>query len=138
MREEAAYREVGTRTVLVCRNAIILLLGFLTSCRTESQDAAYARVWSLYTSGALSQAADAAGIEAGRYKNSNDRASPWRFRLLQAEALLAQGKVPDASGLIQDTISANTKSSQLEVRRLMDQAEAALKSHHPPEAIAIL
>src|SRR5260370_30999898 len=116
MREEAAYREVGTRTVLVCRNAIILLLGFLTSCRTESQDAAYARVWSLYTSGALSQAADSAVVEAGKYKNSNDQASFWRFRLLQAEALLAQGKVPEASALIHDTVPANTQSSQLEVR----------------------
>ncbi len=138
MREEAAHRGAGTRIASLYRNAILLLLVLLTSCRTESQDAAYARVWSLYTSGALSQAADAALAEADKRKQSTDRTSFWRFRLLQAEALLAQGKVPEASALIHDAIPADAQASQLEVRRLMDQADAASKSRHPAEAIAIL
>ena len=93
---------MGKRTVTRCRRYAVFLAALLAffSCCTQSQKNAYQHVWALYTSGSLPEAADAAAAEADKFRRSGDLASFWQFRLLRAEALLAQGKVSEASGLI--------------------------------------
>src|SRR5207302_7575210 len=58
------------------------------------------------------------------------------FRLLEAEALLAQGKIPQASAAIQNPVP--LESSRLEFRRLIDQADAYSKSGHTDAAVKLL
>lgn len=109
----------------------------LTACLAEPPEANFRRVWSLYLSGNLPEAAKQASTGASRFQ----RSSPswfWRFRLLQAESLLGQAKLQEASALLQDPIPGSLESGQLEVRRLIDQADACSKSGRRPQAIEIL
>jgi CHAT domain-containing protein/tetratricopeptide (TPR) repeat protein len=127
------------RTVTGCRRYTPLLAALvLTSCSSASQETAYERVWSLYTSGALPEAAQAAAIQKNKFRRSGDLALFWKFRLLEAEALLAQVKVSEASALLKEEIPASLRLTQLEFRQRMDLADACSKSRQAHEAIAIL
>ncbi len=57
---------------------------------------------------------------------------------MRAEALLAQGKTGEAVALTGEPIGVSGDASQLELRRLMDQADAASKSGRLAEAAAML
>src|ERR1051326_9279325 len=120
------------------KSCAITAFAILCGCTGDSPERAYLRVWSLYTNGALAQAAEAAGKETQRFKRPADAAWFWRFRLLEAEALLTQGKVPQASAAIRNPIPAGPESSRLELRRLIDQADALSKSGHTADAIKLV
>src|SRR5208283_1243611 len=107
-----------------------------SSCAANSPESIYGSVWRLYTSGALRAAADAASSESQKLKH--DSRWYWEFRLLSAEALLAQAKVPEASALLKDPVPLALAANQLEIRRLMDQADALSKSEHMSNALAAL
>jgi len=108
-------------------------LTLFSACRVESPDAAYQRIWHQYTAGAFVEAAYAARAEAAKFQESDVRRW-WTFRLLEAEALLAQAKVPEAAQLLQGRVP----SGPLEARRLMDEADACSKSGRTTEALSIL
>jgi len=130
-RREAARRIAGQPLKWV---GIILLV--LYSCADKSPEASYSRVWSLYTSGALQEAFEIAASES-RHFEKNPRWY-WQFRLLSVEALLAEGKVTNASALIREAVPSSLASSHLETRRVMDQADAWSKSNHLAEALEAL
>lgn len=138
MREEKDRRAAESRIAEQFRRSIpfAALAIFLTSCNANSPELTYGTVWKLYTSGALQDAAAAASEESQKFKH--DSRWHWEFRLLNAEALLAQSKVREASALIKDPVPAALAAGQLELRRLMDQADALSKSEHMPDALAAL
>src|SRR5690349_13464929 len=112
------------RTVQRYRRQISLIAAVagLCACRTENPETAYQRLWSLYTNGALSDAAEAASRKSLEFGKQPESVWFWKFRLLQAEALLAQGRVAEAAVLIKDPIPGRLESNRLELRRLIDQA----------------
>lgn len=126
--------------VLRCRSAVLLfaLATALCGCRRETPAAAYGRIWALFTSGDARGAAQAALIEAQHVNKNGPAAWDCRFRLLQAEALLAQGLVTQADALLASPIPAALESNQLELRRRMDRADACSKSGRLAEALASL
>ena len=128
MREVKDHRAAAKRIA-----ELSLSLTLLSSCASNGPEPAYERVWKLYTSGALRDAAAAASDESRKLEGS--RRWYWEFRLLDAESLLAQGKVPEALALIEVPIA---ESNQLELRRLMDQADALSKSGRMTEALEAL
>src|SRR3989442_586227 len=129
---------MATRMVGRCRRlyAVMAALAALCGCKSDSPDDAYRRVWSLYASGSRAQAGEAAAKGSHRFKERSDAAWFWKFRLLEAEALLAQGKIPQASAAIKSPVP--LASSRLELRRLIDQADAYSKSGHPDAAVQLL
>lgn len=111
------------------RSAAILVVFLAASCsRTESPDVAYGRARGTYLSGELDKAIAYASASGARWKG--DQTSPWfwRFRLLQAEALSAESRSKEAAGLLHGPVPARAELSQLEVRRLIDQANLLPKA----------
>src|SRR5437764_5343719 len=93
-----------TRTASQCLSVWLLFsFVFLVSCgRTESPGVVYQRVWATFLSGDLARAAFDAGIQSSQRRS--DIAWHWRFRLLQAEALLAQTQVAKAADLLKEPV----------------------------------
>lgn len=118
--------------------SILVVLVVFSACRIESPDEAYRRIWRQYTTGAVAEAAQAAHAATAKFQNPEHPRWFWTFRLLEAEALLAQAKVPEASALLEGPIPAGPAASQLEARRLMDEADACSKSGRMAEALATL
>src|SRR5438067_12040785 len=107
MPEAEAQSWMARRTAVPFHKLVVCLaivIASLSSCRVESPAEAYEHVWSLYTNGALPDAAEAARTKSLQFNKPAQADWYWRFRLLQAEALLAQGNVRYASPLIQDPI----------------------------------
>lgn len=131
--------QVVKRTARLFRNVLLAtaVYAVLCSCHREPSDSAYARIWRLYTNGAFEQARSAAAREAERYRQSGDAADHWKFRLLEAESLLAQAKMSEAARLIATPVSLSD-TNQLELRRRMDQADSCSKSGRFAEAAAML
>ena len=98
----------------------------------------YSRAWNLDASGNLREAAKIAHLESRRYEKSGPAPWYWKFRLLEAEALLGQGKVKEANSLLSKPVPANLESNQIEVRRQYDRAAALYGSGHPHEALSTL
>src|SRR5579885_2460447 len=98
MAEVLVHPAAYIRTAGRCHKhyALAALAVVLSGCTAEAPERTYSRVWSLYTSGALAQAAETAAKEAKRFNRPTDVAWFWKFQLLGAEALLAQGKVAQA------------------------------------------
>ena len=121
-----------------CAGVLILLVAMLAGCRTETPQAAYDRIHKLYLSGDLTAAANAAALEAHRRERT--ASDPWlcKFRLLAAEALLAQSKPAEAVPWLDRVIPATAAYDQLELRRQSDLAEAAWKSRRSDEALATI
>jgi CHAT domain-containing protein/predicted negative regulator of RcsB-dependent stress response len=117
---------------------VLVPLVVFTACRIETPEAAYRRIWRQYTKGAFAEAAHAAGAEVTKFQESNTPRWFWTFRLLEAEALLAQAKAPDASQLLEGRIPAAIASSPLEARWLMDQSDIRAKTGHLNEALSTL
>lgn len=117
---------------------LLLLVALLAACRTETPQAAYNRIHKLYLSGALPAAASAAESEARRRERSPS--DPWlcKFRLLAAEALLAQSKPAQAAPWLDIAIPSSPAYRQLELRRQSDLAEAAWKSRRSDDALATI
>src|ERR1700678_692931 len=124
MREEPGRLVVASQTGRgVTRVAVILLALLASSClRTESPAVAYAKTRAAFFRGDLDLAVASASVGAAGWKS--DRNSPWfwRFRLLQAEALTLQYKNEEAAALLKEPVPPGPASSQLEVQRLIDQA----------------
>ena len=114
---------------------LLIVLAAAAGCRSEAAEQAYRRTWSLYASGNLPRAASDCTRNAALW---TDRRSPWfwKFRLLDAEILTAQGKAAEAAALLNDAVPPGPELGQLEVRRLVDQA--TLKADRKDEANAIL
>src|SRR5260370_2233233 len=107
LREVVVCLGVGSRTASRCRSYLGTVIVFvLASCLShqESPDAVYQRIWSTYLSGNLREAAQDASAQSEKFKNAGSRAWFWQFRLLDAEALIAQAQVPEAMALITDGI----------------------------------
>lgn len=93
------------------------------SClHTESPDAAYAQARRAFLSGDLNGAVAEASAGAAHWKSNANFQWYWEFRLLQAEALIAETKNKDAAALLNQPVPAAPGLSQLEVRRLIDKA----------------
>ncbi|HMC61090.1 MAG TPA: hypothetical protein VKJ01_18010, partial [Candidatus Solibacter sp.] len=124
-------------TAPLSRKFALLLIVFAsaTGCRHEPAEEAYRHTWSLYAAGNLSQAASDCTRNASLF---TDRRSPWywKFRLFEAEILIAQGKMVAAEALLKDAVPLRFESGQLEVRRLVDQA--ILRADRKDEAKALL
>ncbi len=120
------------------RGKLLLLFGLLSaSCsRPTPPNAAYERVRSIYFSGDINQTATLASANAARWSANPKSPWFWRFRLLQAEALTAQGRKEEASSLLADAVPGGEEFSQLEVQRLIDQA--ALQTDNKTELKAEL
>src|SRR5947209_4805241 len=108
-------------------NCTVLLLILSASCsRFESPDAAYQHARSAFVAGGLSRASVLAAANAARYRSRPASLWFWKFRLLQAEALTGQNRTKEANALLADPVPPVPELSQMEVRRLIDQA--ALRS----------
>ncbi len=83
-------------------------------------------------------AGEAAASASTRFQTKAAAQWFWKFRLLRAEALLAQARIEEALALTAEPIHISGDSSQLELRRLMDRADAASKSGRLEEAAAAL
>src|SRR5260370_7387525 len=99
LREVVVCLGVGSRTASRCRSYLGAVIVFvLASCLShqESPDAVYQRIWSIYLSGNLREAAQDASAQSEKFKNAGSRAWFWKFPLLDPKALLPQAQLPDA------------------------------------------
>jgi CHAT domain-containing protein len=118
--------------------ALVLIAISATHCTfTHSPDEAYRHAWSLYVSGDLPAAARELAPEVNRRRRDADSPWHWKFRLLDAEVLLAQGKRQEAEALLRDSPAPKPELEQLEIRRLLDLA-ASLDATRSAEAEAML
>jgi CHAT domain-containing protein/tetratricopeptide (TPR) repeat protein len=109
-----------------------LLLACLLSCNRERPQAAFDRVYKTLLHGDLKKAQDEAHRECQRFQDSNPEWA-WRFRTLEARAVLQRGLYEDALKLLQ---SAPLPSDQpdLAIPILTLEGEADLETHHFSEA----
>jgi CHAT domain-containing protein len=121
------------------RSALALFLILLSGAcaRRDSPEQQYQRFWSLFVSGNLPKTIQAVSAESGRWKDRPNSVWYWRFHLLHAEALLSQGKVKDASLLLQDAPTATQDLQQIGLRRQVDLANVLLQSDRQ-KAVAML
>jgi CHAT domain-containing protein len=116
---------------------LLVVLAVACSCRpSDGPEAVYREITAQYIRAELAQAVSASVAAARRWRS--DPQWFWRFRLLQAESLLALGRVGDASELLQNPVPPGEGTHQLEIRRMVDQADAALKSRQLDDAATLL
>jgi CHAT domain-containing protein len=110
----------------------ILLLACVLSCNRENPQAAFDRVYKTLLHGDLKQAQDEAHRECQRLHDSNPEWA-WRFRTLEARAVLQRGLYEDALKLLK---SAPLPSDQpdLAIPVLTLEGEADLETHNFSEA----
>jgi CHAT domain-containing protein/Flp pilus assembly protein TadD len=93
------------------------------SCsHTLSPDAEYGQARRAFLGGDLNRAVAEASAGAAHWKSDANSPWYWKFRLLQAEALIAETKNKDAAALLNQPAPAAPELRQLEVRRLIDKA----------------
>jgi CHAT domain-containing protein/Tfp pilus assembly protein PilF len=110
----------------------ILLLACGLSCNLERPQAAFDRVYKILLHGDLKQAQDEAHRQCQRFQDSNPEWA-WRFRTLEARAVLQRGLYEDALKLLK---SAPLPSDQpdLAIPILTLEGEADLETHNFSEA----
>ena len=128
-------RTARSRRRCVCSIAAVAAL---CSCSVPRPEAAYQRIWALYIDGQYANATQAAAAETQKFKQTPRGVWFWKFRLLEAESLIAQGKLAEALAGIKDPIPAHLASNQLEVRRLIDRADVLSRSGRRDAAIQLL
>src|ERR1035438_4989957 len=106
---------------------LLFLLAGACSQRDSPQQV-YQRLWEMYVSGNLPKTIQAVSQEAGRWQDRPATVWFWKFHLLQAEALLGQGKSKEAADLLQDSVQPLPALSQMALRREVDLANALLQS----------
>src|SRR5438552_12688981 len=110
------------------RKTAILLAVFTTYCsRTQGPEVLYRHAWATYLSGDLPRAVEEASRNAARWRKEPSSPWYWNFRLLEAEALTAQSRMKEAGALLKDPAPSRPEWSQVEARRLIDQAQLAGK-----------
>src|ERR1051325_1152172 len=104
--------------------ASVLCLWFAACSRTPPAQQAYTRAWSSYIAGNLAAAASEASAGVQRFERQKDSPSYWNLRFLEAEALTAQSNLKAAQALLRDPVPSRPGLDQVEVRRLIDLADA--------------
>src|ERR1700678_4846929 len=123
MREAADRLVVASQTGRWARSAVILTAVLAASClRSEPPEVAYGKARAIFFHGDLNKAIASASAGAARWKSDANSPWFWKFRLLQAEALTLQYKNEEAAALLKEPVPPGPASSQLEVQRLIDQA----------------
>lgn len=95
----------------------------------------YDFLWKAYLRGELENTLQLAAAQATRYEN-RDPVWHWRFRLLQAETLIALGRPGEAEKLLGEAPIAGEGLDQVEARRLIDLASVPFRAKQAPELAA--
>src|SRR5689334_19613073 len=77
-------------------SAIVAAVLAIASCARFAPQSEYKKAWAEYQRGELTQAVAACARNAERWRGRPESPWYWRFRLLQAEALAAQGNNREA------------------------------------------
>lgn len=109
------------RAASICLAALAL---FQIGCRSApSQESAYADILAKSRHGQISQALQEADTEFRRYETKQPEQA-WRFRVLEAQLLVVQGKPKDALDLLDAEPPASMATSEVAARRKMVQGLA--------------
>jgi len=94
-------------------------LALMSACHAaDSADAAYAEISAKAQHGDIPAALTGADREYHRYAASKPEQA-WRFRVLEAQLLIAQGKPSEALVLVRDDIPPSLAKSEVDARRKM-------------------
>src|SRR5580658_996656 len=111
----------------------LLLLACASSCsRKDDPQAAYDHAFSVLRQGDLRRAEEEAHRECQRYRGSNPEWT-WKFRTLEANAFLQQGRYEDTLKLLKSE-PLPSGEPDLAIPVLWLQGEADLETHNFPEA----
>jgi len=122
------------------RRCILLLILAAGSCASPSERAAAAHDRGLrdLELGDLQRAEHVVQQNEQRWRGQPRSPWHWRFRLLHAEVLIAQGKAADAKALVDAPVSVDEDASAIEARRLKIRGQVALNLGQYEEAARYL
>ena len=104
-----------------CR--VLLLLLLLAACvrrPASDPDSVFRQATLLRERGDLQQALALTDRGLGQFENNTNPKWYWKFRLLKAEVLLTQGKISEASNLLQEPAPAPVDTPEFRARVLLD------------------
>jgi CHAT domain-containing protein len=117
---------------VVLRSLIVLLIFCGLACnRQESPQILFDRVYGTFQHGDLEKAQIEAARQYQRFRDSDPELA-WRFRLLEAKALLWRGMFNEVLRVLDSSTSPKVKDSQIEILALKGTVLARL--HRFPEA----